>query len=374
MMNIKKSGAKYSAIVGIGEKLKQLSAHTGNEYLALNRGIPAVTLIDLSEVIPLLNFNSSEMQIYPPNNGILKLREAINKHYFGDKSSPNNIYVTHGGMGTIDLVVDTLNVDEVLIPKFYWGAYRNIMTMRGVKHGIYEHFEYLEENAAKLKGKAVIICDPGNPIGNKFDDADLLYLIEKLDNEGVVVLFDGPYRKLFIEGEDLFYQQLAALKNVIIMESFSKSLGLSGQRIGFMHTNNSEFAEEFNIRLLYVTNGVNAFAQLLVHTLLSTAQGMAAAKQFRQKTIEGMNRNIEYLRKNGFLAEEFYLNSKPVGIFSIVNVSEEMLLQNRIGSVGLPFFTSTAKDEAKSFARICVASDPEKLELFFNQMKKKQND
>lgn len=369
-MNIKKSGAKYSAIVGIGEKLKQLNAETGKEYLALNRGVPAVTLIDLTKVVPLLNFNSPEMQIYPPNNGILKLREAINEQYFGNKSNPDNIFVTHGGMGTIDLVIDTLQVDEVLIPKFYWGAYRNIMIMRGVKHGIYEHYEYLENNAAQLRGKAVIICDPGNPLGNKYDDADLLYLIEKLDNEGVIVLFDGPYRKLFIEGEDLFYQQLSKLKNVILMESFSKSLGLSGQRIGFMHTNNALFAEEFNIRLLYVTNGVNAFAQLLVHALLTSNEGKAAAIEFRKETIEGMNQNISYLRKNGFLADEFYQNSKPVGIFSIINVSEDILLENRIGSVGLPFFTSTAKEESKAYSRICVASDPIKLELFFNQIKR----
>ncbi len=368
-MKTKKSGARYSAIVGIGEKLKQLSIETGREYLALNRGVPAVTLIDISEVVPLLDFNSGELQIYPQNNGILKLREAVNKKYFGNKSSADNIFITHGGMGTIDMVVDTLDVEEILIPKFYWGAYRNIMTMRNVVHDFYENYEFLDQNIDKLQNKAVIICDPSNPLGNKYDDAKLMQLIKKLDSAGVIILFDGPYRKLFIQGEDLFYQDLAALPNVIIMESFSKSIGLSGQRLGFMHTNDKEFAEEFNIRLLYVTNGVNAFAQLLVHALLTTKEGKEAADEFRRITIEGMNRNIEYLRKNGFLAEEFYQDSTPVGIFTIVNRSEEELLEYRIGSVGLPFFTSTAKDEAKAYSRICIASDPDKIEKFFNRMK-----
>jgi aspartate/methionine/tyrosine aminotransferase len=367
-MKTKKSGARYSAIVGIGEKLNQLAKQNGQEYLALNRGVPAVTLIDLSKVIPLLDFNSAEMQIYPKNNGLLKLREAINKEYFADKTSNDAIFITHGGMGTIDLVVDTLDVEEILIPKFYWGAYRNIMTMRKVANDIYENYEFLEKNLDQLKNKAVIICDPGNPLGNKYSDEDLIQMIRKLDAAGVVVLFDGPYRKLFIQGNDEFYQELAKLPNTIIMESFSKSLGLSGQRIGFMHTNNKEFAEEFNIRLLYVTNGVNTFAQLLVHALLSTEEGKEAANEFRRITIEGMNKNIVFLQKKGLIAEEFYTDSQPIGIFLVVNKSEEELLANHIGSVGLPFFTSTNKEEAKKFARICIASNPEKVEEFFNKM------
>ncbi len=367
-MKIEKSGARYSAIVGIGEKLKELQSQSGQEYLFLNRGVPAVTLIDLSDVIPLIDFNSAELQVYPPNNGIAKLRNAINKYYFGNKINPDTIFVTHGGMGTIDLVISTLDVEEVLIPKFYWGAYRNIMNMRQQAHDSYENYEYLEQNIPLLAGKAVIICDPSNPLGNKFEDEQLLSLIEKLDTAGVIVLFDGPYRKLFIQGEDKFYQQLSVLPNVIIMESFSKSLGLSGQRLGFMHTNNSEFGQEFNIRLLYVTNGVNAFAQLLVHALLTSPKGQKAANDFRYKTVEGMQQNIDYLREKGFLAEEFYLDSTPVGIFAIVNKSEEELLEFRIGSVGLPFFTSLDKEAAKKYSRICIATAHDKVVQFFDKM------
>ncbi len=367
-MNVKKSGAKYSAIVGIGEKLKDLEKKSGQEYLYLNRGVPAVTLIDLSEVIPLIDFNSAELQIYPRNNGLPQLRKAINHYYFGDTSSADNIFITHGGMGTIDLVISTLDVAEVLIPKFYWGAYRNIMIMRNQPHSSYENYEFLQENAAQLSGKAVIICDPSNPLGNKYNDNELLQLIKKLNQAGVIVLFDGPYRKLFIQGRDEFYESIAALPNVIILESFSKSVGLSGQRLGFMHTTNKEFGTEFNIRLLYVTNGVNAFAQLLVHALLTSPQGKKAANDFRRKTIADMQKNINYLREKSFLAEEFYQNSTPVGIFTIVKLSEEKLLQHRIGSVGLPFFTSSNKEKAQAYSRICIAVKHNKLKKFFENI------
>jgi len=47
VMEINKSSAKYSAIVGIGEKLKKKSIETGQEFLYLNRGINQVVNIDL---------------------------------------------------------------------------------------------------------------------------------------------------------------------------------------------------------------------------------------------------------------------------------------------------------------------------------------
>jgi len=365
-MKINKSGARYSAIVGIGEKIKKVEKNTGNEYLYLNRGLPAVCLVNLDSVVPLLDFNSAEMQTYPRNNGLLKLREAINNSYFGKKSHPDHIFITHGGMGTIDLVMGTLDVEEVLIPKFYWGAYRNIMAIHQQKNATYENYEYLLENKSNLKHKAVIICDPSNPLGDKYNDEKLLLLIEQLDSEGITILFDAPYRKLFIQGDDLFYQKMAQLPNVIIMESFSKSVGLSGQRIGFMHSLNKEFNQEFNIRLLYTTNGVNAFAQNLVYLLLTTPEGIKAANNFREKTIEAMQKNINYLHKKGLLAEEFYQDSTPVGIFSIVNKSEEELLSYRIGSVGLPFFTSEDKEKAKKYSRICIAVKHDKFVKFFD--------
>ena len=58
-MKIKKSGARFSAIVGIGEKIKQLSKETGKEYLYLNRGINAVCPIDLFQVVQNISIEES---------------------------------------------------------------------------------------------------------------------------------------------------------------------------------------------------------------------------------------------------------------------------------------------------------------------------
>ena len=68
-MKIIETGARYSAIVGIGEDLKRRSQETGQEFLFLNRGINAVVPIDLSKIIPHIEFNSNTIQVYPPNSG-----------------------------------------------------------------------------------------------------------------------------------------------------------------------------------------------------------------------------------------------------------------------------------------------------------------
>lgn len=365
-MKTKHSGAKYSAIVGIGEKLHELEKTTGEKYLRLNRGVPSVTNIDLSEIIPLIDFNSNKIQVYPVNTGLPELKSAINESFFNSKTQVDNLVITAGGMNSLDLIFKTIDVKKVIIPEFFWGAYGNIMKINNVESGTYFSFDELLKN--DYEDCAVIFCDPNNPVGNKYDDNMLLKIVEELNSRNVTVIWDSPYRKLFYEEDDTFYAELAKLDNVIIAESFSKSIGLSGQRLGFIHSNNKEFITEIGINILYANNGVNGFAQVLVEKLLSTPQGISAAKKFRKHTIEEMNMNISLLRDRGLLADEFYKDSSPVGIFAIVNKSEEKLLEHKIGSVGLPYFTKTSKEFAKDYSRICIALPHEVFKKYFKEL------
>lgn len=365
-MKTKHSGAKFSAIVGIGEKLTQLEKESGEKYLRLNRGLPSVTNIDLTEVIPLIDFSAPKVKVYPENSGIPELRSAINKHYFQGKTSDDNIFITAGGMNALDLVFRTLDVETIHLPEFYWGAYAHISTINNKKNEAYVSFDDVRENIEKFRGQAIIICDPNNPIGDKYDDDMLLEFVEELNANDVAIIWDSPYRKIFFGDDDDLYAKLTNFENVIILESFSKSIGLSGQRIGFVHTTNKEFNTELNINILYVTNGINAFAQVLVEKILTTPQGQAAADAFRKKTIEDMNKNIELLRNKGLLAEEFYKDSTPIGIFVVVNESEEKLLESKIGSVGLSYFTKVSKEYGQNYSRVCIAVPHEELKTYFN--------
>ncbi|MCF6365412.1 MAG: pyridoxal phosphate-dependent aminotransferase [Bacteroidales bacterium] len=367
-MKTSKSGAKFSAIVRIGEELREESRKTGKEFLYLNRGINQVENIDLSKIIPMIDFNSDTIQYYPHSKGMLSLRKAINEEFFAGKTSNDNIFITSGGMNSLSLVFQTLNIKKVYTHSLYWGAYTNALKIAGKKQLFYEGFKELKANYKNYNNSAVIICDPNNPTGSKVDDKELFELLGLLAKQNTIVIWDGPYRRLFYDKTDTLYENLLNYDNVIITESFSKSIGLSGQRIGFMYCRDTNFNNEFAVRLLYSGNGVNAFAQILVEKILTTPEGKKAATDFKIKTTKDIKENIKLLQKKKILAEEFYSNKTPVGIFVIVNKSFDELKSKKIGSVPLNYFTKRTDIDVGKYSRICVSAPKEKFVSFFNKL------
>ncbi len=243
-MKIIESNAKFSQISSIGERVRKLERDTGEEYLFLNQGVNAVVAINLDKVIPLMDFNAKEIQVYAPMKGRAKLKQAINDSYFNSSSSIDNILIDSGGMSGLDLVFQTVEFDKIMLPSYFWGSYAHILNIRKREFGFYDSFDQLNNQAENLKNSAVLICDPNNPIGNKYDDETLLDLIRKLNSQGTIVIIDSPYRMVF-NSDNSYYEEISKLENVILVESFSKSIGLSGQRIGFVYSKNKELSKCF---------------------------------------------------------------------------------------------------------------------------------
>ena len=369
MIKTRYSGAKYSAIVGISENLRKRSIEEQREYLLLNRGVNAVENIEIDDLAKKIDFNSSQIQVYPPTIGRKGLREAINKTFFHNAACIEQIYITNGGVNALDLIFKTIDIKEVVLPKFYWGAYTNVLKINNTSFSFYEHLEWLSSNIDNFKNKAVLFCDPNNPTGAKYDEEELISIIKKLDEAGVIIIIDCPYRRLFFEWEkDRFYEKLTSFKNIVISESFSKSIGLSGQRVGFVYCKNEEFMHELKTNLLFATNGINNFAQILVEKILTEEKGIEAAKKFRKVTVAEIEKNINYLIKHGLLANRLYDNNKPWGIFVVVNKSPEQLLEYQIGSVPLNYFTQMPFENLDQYSRICVSVPHKKFEAFFDNM------
>lgn len=367
-MKIKQSGATLSKIVQIGEKLKNLTAQNGKQYLPLNRGVNSVVGINLKEVVANMDFNATELQVYPPAQGFPALRDAINEEYFCGETKRENILITAGGMNALDLIIQAVDIEKLFLPVYYWGCYFQMLQVRGIGNAEYSAQSELYDRIDELKGNAVLICDPGNPLGEKYDDEEQFRLIKTLNDAGVTVFFDSPYRRIFMDGTDTYYKRLSELENVVITESFSKSVGLSGQRLGFIHSTNAELNLELAIRLMYCTNGINAFAQLLVHRLLTTEEGKKACRDFKEATSRDIALNINYLKERGLLAEEYYEGPTPKGIFVVVNKTEEELLEKYIGSVSLAFFTKSLKEKASKYARLCVSVPHAQFVEYFDKL------
>lgn len=355
MMKIRKSGAAPSAIVALSQEITRKGREQGVEYLRLERGIPCVRPIDLQAVVPFISFNDPGLHAYPPSQGREGLREAINASYFSGKALPERIIVTPGGSMGLDLTFQVLEVKVVYLPEFHWGTYRQILRTRGRAWDYYASLGELAENPEKYAGSTVVICDPHNPLGSIQPDGLVIEAAARLSAAGAAVVVDCPYRRLFLDPADGFYLALGRLENVVIVESFSKSLGLSGLRIGFVHASDPEFLAEFSLRLALPTNGVDNIVQAFVEHLLAHPDGVALAGAYRAVTVEHTARNLSYLRTRGLLASEFYGEAKPLGIFAAVSRSQEELLRSRIGSISLAAFTETGKDRAAGRARVNIS-------------------
>ena len=373
-MRINKSKATFSSIVGIGQKVKKAAKDTGKEYIELNRGVNSVVGIDLTNIKDKIDFNSKEFQLYAPNLGIESLRNSIFKEYFptyyNDNKTDiiNNISITPGGMPALDLIIQTLDVN-FWFPRFYWGSYSKMATIRNKSFSFYDSLSDIDLNYID-SNDCIFICDPNNPTGMKMDDTDLIKAIQDIVSVGATVVFDSPYRKLFNIDQKMNYSIYEKImhKNVIITESFSKWIGLPGVRLGFIYSNNKDLNDELNIRLLYEFNGISSPSQIIVNTLLSTDEGLQAIKEFQTVTTEHIEKNIQYLKDNNLLVDEVYNGSMPMGIFAIINRSEDYLFQHQIGAVGLDKFVFMNKDNWSSYSRICVSVNHELFVSFMSKV------
>jgi len=84
------------------------------------------------------------------------------------------------------------------------------------------------------KLKLIFICSPNNPTGNSMNVADIEYIIENF--KGIVVL-DEAY--IDFSDKPSFIRMVDRYFNLIVMQTFSKALGLAAARIGMAFTNPS---------------------------------------------------------------------------------------------------------------------------------------
>ena len=176
-----------------------------------------------------------------------KIAESLNKR-FGTEFGPHNILMTVGAAGGLNVIFKTLlnPEDEVITFAPYFGEYRAYTANYDGKLVVVspntETFQpNLTEFAAKItpKTKAVIINSPNNPTGVVYSEETIMalsaILLEKQDEFGtdIYLISDEPYRELVYDGVEVPYLP-NYYDNTIVGYSFSKSLSLPGERIGYL--------------------------------------------------------------------------------------------------------------------------------------------
>ena len=254
-------GTARSAIRELFEYGKKQAAILGSDkvfdFSLGNPSTPAPKEVDLAISDIVKNSNPIAVHGYTSAPGSLETRNAIAdsiNRRFGMNANADEIYITCGAAAALCCSISALTFSsdaEIIAIAPFFPEYRVFTEGAGAKFKVVDadtvgfqiDFEKLEstinENTA-----GVIINSPNNPSGVVYSEntikklAELLERKSKETNHPIYIICDEPYRELVYANIDVpFVPKYYA--NTIVCYSYSKSLSLPGERIGYIYVPSS---------------------------------------------------------------------------------------------------------------------------------------
>lgn len=229
---------------------------------------------------------------YMPNAGYPETRAAVAAYLSGNQKialQAEHIMMTCGAGGALNVILKTLldAGEEVLTPapffveyRFYadnaGGALKTVKTKEDFSLDLEAMTEAINENT-----KVVLINSPNNPTGKVYDEATIGKLAAILAEKGrefgkvIYLVSDEPYSEIVYDGVQV-PSILKAYANSVIATSYSKSLSLPGERIGFIAVNPHIFEIDEVIGGMVLCNRILGFvnAPALMQRVIAGIQGL----------------------------------------------------------------------------------------------------
>jgi aspartate aminotransferase len=268
---------------------------------------------------------------YMPNAGFIDVRNLIAKKVEKEhklKIDGNSIIMTCGAAGGMNAVMKTIldPGDEVIVIKPFFAEYGfYISNHQGVSVTVDSNKDFsinidIIEKAITEKTKGIIINSPNNPSGKIYKEEEidaLCNLLKKKSGNGrnIFLISDEPYREIVYDNRTV-PPILSKYANAIIINSYSKSLSLPGERIGYVAVN--PLHEELNLLLggLNLSNRILGFVnapalmQRIVSELNEAAVDVDIYKKRRDIFMSGLrDAGYEFNEPEG----AFYLFCKAPG-------------------------------------------------------------
>lgn len=235
-----------------GKKLRKIYGDENVFDFSLgNPSIPAPKEVNEAIIKIIQNEDSLKIHGYMSNSGFEDVREAIansiNEKFKTDFSF-KNIIMTVGAASGLNIVFKSiLNPnDEVIVFAPYFSEYNNyIENYNGIVKIVSPNFDTFEPNLSELenkitsKTKAILINTPNNPTGVVYSEkiikelVDILKRKQKEFSTDIYLISDEPYRELVYDDITVPYIS-NYYDNTLIVYSYSKSLSIPGERIGYV--------------------------------------------------------------------------------------------------------------------------------------------
>lgn len=273
----------------------------------------------------LQEVSQNKVHGYMNNAGHEEVREAIAKSLnqrFDTNFAEQNILMTVGAAGGLNVILKAIldPGDEVIAFAPYFGEYNNyVANFDGVMTVVSPHIPDFQPNLAEFeekltkRTKAVIINTPNNPTGVVYSEEtikNLAAVLEKKQREfgtAIYLIADEPYRELAYDGVEVPYLT-KYYANTIVGYSYSKSLSLPGERIGYLVIPNEADDYENLWNAAVIANRILGFVNA------PSLQQLAVAKCLEEATdISAYDTNRKLLYQK--LTELGFECAKPEGAF-----------------------------------------------------------
>lgn len=252
MKSLVKNGSVIRAMFEEGKKMAAIyGAENVYDFSLGNPCTPPPASVRQAAVDILTNEPEMMVHGYMSNPGYEDVRDSVAaslNRRFGTDFSKGNLIMTVGAAGGLNVALKTILEpgEEVLLFAPYFGEYNNyISNFDGVAVVVppdYERFSMNLTEAEKLftkKTKAVIINSPNNPTGTVYTEAEIQKLADLLEckqkeyGHAIYLISDEPYREIVYGGQEVPFLT-RYYPNTFVSYSYSKSLSLPGERIGYL--------------------------------------------------------------------------------------------------------------------------------------------
>ena len=233
---------------------KEIGYENVFDYSLGNPSVPGPAAYTEHTIRLLKEMDFNALHGYSPSTGLPSFKEkvaaSLNRR-FGMNYTANHIFPTAGAAGALAHALRAVTVpgDEVLTFAPYFPEYNYYVGMTGAvlkvvpadTQSFQINFERLEEMLTD-KVAAILLNTPNNPSGAVFSAEtlrELAKLLERKQEEyghDIFLVSDEPYREIVFDGRQAPYVS-TFYANTLSCYSFSKSISLPGERIGYVAVN-----------------------------------------------------------------------------------------------------------------------------------------
>ncbi|WP_341501711.1 pyridoxal phosphate-dependent aminotransferase [Gallaecimonas sp. GXIMD4217] len=224
-----------------------MSIYINQLVYQLRRQGRAITSLSLGEAffeLPQLDWEGIDTEAgyhYSDSQGLPELREQISRYYrrqYQADVGPDDLLISCGSKPLIYLcmLATAEPGDEVLIHEPGWLSYVEQARLAGLETRYLPYDLPLAEVGRHFSDRTrlLIINNPNNPAGRLYSKAELHCLYQQCRAHGIYLLVDEAYSDFVDEPFTSLWNLEEDRSGMLIVNSLSKNLGMSGWRLGYV--------------------------------------------------------------------------------------------------------------------------------------------